>query len=152
MSRVRPGCAHARLLPAMTPSTKEQPRASRKPQAQPGSTICNDGKSQPPNRRAADLSRPSGQSGHPADDGVILPGQLLEADLQRGNPLPMPAASPAGKPASNVVCRPQTGCLLLYFPAGSRGPSVRILLLTCGAKGTRTPDPLLAKHGQDVQH
>ena len=30
--------------------------------------------------------------------------------------------------------------------------AVRIMSVTCGAKGTRTPDPLLAKPGQSVQH
>src|SRR5947207_9556116 len=34
---------------------------------------------------------------------------------------------------------------LLYFAAVQPAPAVRISLLTCGARGTRTPDPLLAK-------
>jgi hypothetical protein len=43
------------------------------------------------------------------------------------------------------------GCctLLLYLP-DIRGSGFRIMLLTCGAKGTRTPDPLLANNRQHV--
>jgi hypothetical protein len=32
------------------------------------------------------------------------------------------------------------------------GMPADLVFLLGGAKGTRTPDPLLAKHGQDVQH
>jgi hypothetical protein len=39
---------------------------------------------------------------------------------------------------------------LLYFAAVLSGLAVRIILLTCGAKGTRTPDPLLANNRQHV--
>jgi len=37
------------------------------------------------------------------------------------------------------------------FAAVQSVPGVRILLLTCGAKGTRTPDPLLANRRQVVR-
>jgi hypothetical protein len=39
---------------------------------------------------------------------------------------------------------------LRYFAAVLSGPAVRIWLLTCGAEGARTPDPLLANNGQTV--
>jgi hypothetical protein len=39
---------------------------------------------------------------------------------------------------------------LRYFAAVLPGPTVRIWLLTCGAKETRTPDPLLANNRQHV--
>jgi hypothetical protein len=49
-----------------------------------------------------------------------------------------------------VISRdPGCGTLLLYSPQ-IRASRIQIMFLTCGAKGTRTPDPLLANNRQHV--
>jgi hypothetical protein len=41
-------------------------------------------------------------------------------------------------------------CTLLLYPSLYRGSRFRIMSLNCGARGTRTPDPLLANRRQHV--
>jgi hypothetical protein len=91
-----------------------------------------------------------GPRGHAAEDERILPGQRLAVALSVGNSPPCQQSPPCGQHRPGRVCGSSGRRLLLYFAAVLRGPGVRIILLTCGAKGTRTPDPLLANRRQHV--
>jgi hypothetical protein len=57
---------------------------------------------------------------------------------------------PRGQGAARTRVRHLMRSRLRYFAAVLPGPAARIRLLTCGAKGTRTPDPLLANNRQHV--
>jgi hypothetical protein len=136
-------CACSRFPGPMALAPRISP-ASRRPPAQPGLTICKCDKSQSRNRRAAEVSTPPGPCGHTTEDGgfFLVSGLKLPS---RGNPPPTPAATAwAGRPDPNVCAGPQGGAAAVLCCC-TRDQAVRILLLTCGAKGTRTPDPLLAK-------
>jgi hypothetical protein len=75
----------------------------------------------------------------------------------------LPAQRPETRPRSWIVCRRPRGpsphsnaCAeshavpVAVLSCCTIAPTVRIMLLTCGAKGTRTPDPLLANNRQHV--
>jgi hypothetical protein len=98
----------------------------------------------------------------PASSSFVLAAQRLRAlqldptcpaarqDSRRGKAHNNSQLKPSDKHASHRArfLRPlhkggPHGCCTL-------GPAVRIMSVTCGAKGTRTPDPLLAKPGQSV--
>ena len=61
-------------------------------------------------------------------------------------PKPWICVPPAAraKPHSNA-CAAANATPIAVLCCCTLGPAVRIMSLTCGAKGTRTPDPLLAK-------
>jgi hypothetical protein len=60
---------------------------------------------------------------------------------------PQPPAR--SKPGSNA-CAASPPVPVAVLCCCTLSPAVRIMSLTCGAKGTRTPDPLLANHRQAV--
>jgi hypothetical protein len=64
--------------------------------------------------------------------------------------LNMCAAGPRRSGPTRMRVRHLKRSRLLYFAAVLSGPLVRISLLTCGVKGTRTPDLLLANNRQHV--
>jgi hypothetical protein len=63
--------------------------------------------------------------------------------------MPRPQPQSEGE-ASSGRCVTSHAIRLLYFAAVQSVPAVRISLLTSGARGTRTPDPLLANRRQHV--
>jgi hypothetical protein len=57
---------------------------------------------------------------------------------------------PGGRSATRMRVRHLHRSRLRYFTAVQAPPAVRIMFLTSGAKGTRTPDPLVANNRQHV--
>ncbi len=122
-------------------------------QDQPRLTARISGKSQPWNCRSSTLHTSGGASaGQLAQDGKesILPAQRPGAPL-RG----LESTGPAGreKPRFERVCGIWCGhrcCTLRLYSSPYWGSRFRIMFLTCGARGTRTPGPLLANRRQAV--
>ena len=74
-------------------------------------------------------------------------GRISAQDL--GSVCRRPQPSARSKPASNA-CAASHAVPVAVLCCCTHGPAVRIMSLTCGAKGTRTPDPLLANNRQHV--
>ena len=80
----------------------------------------------------------------------ILPAQRLEAPAHG---LESAGAADAGEARFERVCGiwcDHRCCTLLLYPSPYRGSRFRIMSLTCGARGTRTPGPLLANRRQGI--
>lgn len=91
----------------------------------------------------------------PDSRGGVLPDVLLLLNSPEPNPKTWTLSAPRrrrprGASPARTSVRHLTRPRLRYFAAVHPARGVRILLLTCGAKGTRTPDPLLANNRQDV--
>ena len=84
-----------------------------------------------------------------AGDEEERPGQRYRAALRQETRRPGPQLLTAGKGPIRTSVRPVRRVLLL-LSCCTLGSNIRISLLTCGAKGTRTPDPLLANNRQGV--
>ena len=114
-------------------------------------TLCLRGKSRIETADSAHCPLAPGQVALDPPKGV-LPAQWPGPRPQTWN---LCAAARVGNAQLERVCGisrdPGCGTLLLYGPA-NLGSEFRIMILTCGAKGTRTPDPLLANNRQHVHH
>jgi hypothetical protein len=73
--------------------------------------------------------------------------RISAQDLGSACRRPQPPAR--SKPGSNA-CAASQAVPVAVLCCCTLGLAVRIMLLTCGAKGTRTPDPLLANNRQHV--
>ena len=107
------------------------------------------GKNQPRNGRLRALSagRRTGGAGLCRRDSSCSAARIPVQDLGSVHPRPQP---PGGRSATRMRVRHLHRSRLRYFAAVQPPPAVRIMFLTSGAKGTRTPDPLLANNRQHV--
>ena len=109
-------------------------------------TLCLSGRSRLETADSAPCPLAAGQAAQDPSQKAFFPLSGPEPSPKTWD---LCAAAREGKAQLERVCGissgPGCGTLLLHLPQ-IRGSSIRILLLTCGAKGTRTPDPLLAKN------
>ncbi len=106
-------------------------------------TLCLGGKCQPWSHRACRPSVRHQDHGPEPEEREIIPGQRDGTDLHADKPPPARSSRLPGTTPPERLCGFSRGrycCTLLLYSRFD----IRILLLTCGAKGTRTPDPLLA--------
>jgi hypothetical protein len=105
-------------------------------------TLCTSGKNQPRNTRFRTLfaGRRTGAVGLCRRGSSCSTARLPAQDLGSVHSRPQP---PGGaKPHSNA-CAASHAVPVAVLCCCTAAPAVRIMSLTCGAKGTRTPDPLL---------
>ena len=115
-------------------------------EGRPGLTLCMSGKSRPRNGKFRTLLlTPPGKRRRALPNAFsLLSGS--EVGLKTWD-LRLPPA--VAKPGSNA-CAASHAIPVAVLCCCTAGPAVRIWLLTCGAKGTRTPAPLLANNRQHV--
>src|SRR5438034_2429248 len=73
----------------------------------------------------------------------VLPAQRPATPVSTGDLRAVTAAAERGRRSVRADARHLMRSRLLYFAAGRSTLTVRISLLNCGARGTRTPDPCL---------
>jgi hypothetical protein len=114
-------------------------------QDQPGLTACISGKSQPWNCRSSTLHTDGGASGTGLEGRAFF---LLSGPERRSRPGIHGRCRRRRSPGSNA-CAASGAITVLYFaavPAPYTGAhDFELCLWPGGARGTRTPDPLLAK-------
>ena len=80
----------------------------------------------------------------------VLPAQRPKTLASTGDLCAVTAAVEQGRRPVRTGARPSHAIPAAVLCCCTTGPAVRISLLTCGVKGTRTPDPLLANRRQHV--
>jgi len=112
-------------------------------------TLCMSGKNGPRNAgfRALPAGRRTGGAGLCRRRSSCSAARIPVQNLGSVHPRPRPPAR--AKPNSNACAASHTVPVAVLCCC-THGPAVRITLLTSGAKGTRTPDPLLANNRQHV--